>query len=228
MRAIYLPFEKATLSGSLTVIGNSANHLNIARVKVADEVLVLNGHGIKLITQVDFINKNKVELLIKELVMCDPPHHISLAIANPKKDAFEDILKIAVELGIVNIYPLSSQFSQYDYIQSERVQRVFESGLVQSNNPIFPIIHEQKSLKHFIETHENPLYFFNSNPSTGGKNEKVQVAKTILIGPEGGFSPVEESFICSRSNTFSIHLSTPILRSPTAVAASIGYLLTLT
>ena len=50
-------------------------------------------------------------------------------------------------------------------------------------------------------------------------------AKTILIGPEAGFSALEELDILSKSNVFSIHLPTPILRAPTAVASSIGYLL---
>ncbi len=227
MRAIYLPFENTELNQIISVIGDPAKHLNVVRVKISDEILVFNGHGIKLITQIETINKNSIELLIKEIIVCEPFHNISIAISTPKKEAFEDILKIAVELGVLNVYPLSSHFSQYDYVESDRVRRILESALVQSNNPIMPIIYPQQTLEFFLRKIEKPLYFFNSRPSNFGKSEKIIGEKIILIGPEGGFSMNEENLIVDRSETFSIHLPTPIMRSPTAIAASIGHLLVL-
>lgn len=225
MRAIYYPFDKVSQQQAITITGDSAKHLQVVRIKPNEEILVLNGTGTKALTSVGAISKNQIELIVQKLVKCDPLHQISLAIATPKKDAFEDILKMAVELGVMNIHPLTSDFSQYEYVESERVQRILESALVQSNNAFMPVIHSQVKLSEFLKNLKSPLFFFNSRPSESGKVEKINGEKIILIGPEGGFSLAEEALISSLPEVFSIHLPTPILRAPTAVASSIGYLL---
>jgi 16S rRNA (uracil1498-N3)-methyltransferase len=202
--------------------------LHVVRIRPNEEILVLNGNGVKALTKVGEISKNQIELLVESIVESIPLHEISLAIAVPKKEAFEDILKIAVELGVQNIYPLTSEFSQYEYLESERIQRILESALIQSNNPFLPTIHSQVSLDHFLGELKTPLYFFNSKPDDCGKEQKISGKKTILIGAEGGFSPREVASILAKPNTFSIHLPTPIMRAPTAVATSIGYLISST
>ena len=154
-----------------------------------------------------------------------PTHELSLAIAMPKKDAFEDILKLAVELGVREIFPLTSAYSQYEYEASERVQRILESALVQSNNPFFPEIHPQQALSDFLISHTETIAFFNSREPASPKGQETAVKKTILIGPEGGFSTEEVNLISKYPKNLEIHLATPILRAPTAVASSIGYLL---
>lgn len=225
MRAIYYPFDKSSIGQTILVTGDSAKHLQVVRVKANEEILVLNGKGISAITQVESISKNEIKLSVKQVVEQLAFHQLSLAIATPKKDAFEDILKMAVELGVLNIYPLSSEFSQYDYLESERVQRILESALIQSNNSFMPIIHAQIKLETFLDQLKSPLYFFNSRPVECEKVQKISGEQIILVGPEGGFSPHEEALINSKSDVYSIHLPTPILRAPTAVASSIGYLL---
>ena len=227
MRAIFYSFQKENDLRSIIVTDDSAKHLIVVRIRVNEEILVLNGCGQKALTKVMVIAKNYIELIVLSVEDAKPTHKINLAIANPKKEAFEDILKIAVELGIQNIYPLTSKYSQYSYIYNDRIQRILESALIQSNNPFLPAIHPQAELLDYLESFDTPLYFFNSRQNNCGKPEKISKAQTILIGPEGGFSLTEEDLILSKHNVFSIHLPTPILRAPTAVASSIGYLLSL-
>jgi 16S rRNA (uracil1498-N3)-methyltransferase len=225
VRAIYYSSVIDDSTKSIVLEGEAFKHLMVVRVKLGEAVMVLNGEGISASTKVITIAKNQIELKVESFIQSTPSHDISLAIANPKKEAFEDILKMAVELGVMNIHPLSSAFSQYDFSPSDRIQRVLESALTQSNNPFFPKIHTQESLDNFLDKIATPLYFFNSKDNQNGKVEKTSGPRTILIGPEGGFSASEEVRIMNLPNAFSIHLPTPILRAPTAVASSIGYLL---
>ena len=228
MRAIYHVFETHHAGEVIHVTGEAAHHLNVVRVKEREHVLLLNGKGSKLTGEITSVQKNQVDIKITHAEVFHPLHELSLAIANPKKEAFEDILKAAVELGIKHIYPLSSDFSQYDYVPSERVQRILESALIQSNNPFFPIVHPQQTLKNFLGVHTDTIVFFNSQKNQHAKtDEHAHASKTILIGPEGGFSPAEVVSITNYSKTQEIHLPTPILRAPTAVASSVGYLLAL-
>jgi len=226
LKAVYNDFDFVNSGDNLVITGDAAHHLNVVRVKVQEVILLMNGKGSIVRGEIQSVSKNQIEIKINHAESFEPKHELSLAIANPKKDAFEDILKSAVELGIRHIFPLSSDFSQYDYAPSERIQRVLESALIQSNNPFFPIIHEQQTLKNFLNTHINTLVFFNSQKSLSGKENAIHsTAKTILIGPEGGFSPNEVTDILKFSSVQEIHLATPIMRAPTAVASSVGYLL---
>ncbi len=228
MRAIYYPFEVVTIDELITIDGESAKHLLVARVRIEEEILLLNGKGKKIVAKVISLQKKSIDLMVLIIDSAMPSHALRLALGMPKKDAFEDIIKISVELGIAEIYPLTTQFSQSIYQENERIHRILESALIQSNNLFFPIIHPQSNLLEYLSRMDNQdLAFFNSRPNTKNDRENKCLFTSVLIGPEGGFSQEEEAQILSHKNVKSIHLPTPILRAPTAVASSIGYLLAL-
>ena len=64
-------------------------------LKNNDLLKVLNGQGQILLAQVTSLSKNNVELVVRQIEDAERSHNISLAIALPKKEAFEDILKMA-------------------------------------------------------------------------------------------------------------------------------------
>ncbi len=225
MRAIFYPFDNHVAGDLVQVTGDSVHHLTVARVRENEKILLLNGKGQRLLGVIQSLSKKNVDIKITDSENLLPTHNLSLAIAMPKKDAFEDILKMAVELGIREIFPLTSEYSQHEYEPSERVQRILESALVQSNNPFFPEIHPEMALSDFLNSHKETIAFFNSKKPESSKAPETSAKKTILIGPEGGFSPAEIASISKYSKILEIHLSTPILRAPTAVASSVGYLL---
>lgn len=223
MRAIFHPFEE--ISGSILIHDEQAKHLQVVRIKSGEEVLVLNGNGLKAFTKVGVITKNSVELLVSKVEAENRKNSIHLAIAVPKKDAFEDILKISVEMGVKSIQPLTSEFSQYEFVPGDRFSRILESALIQSNNAFLPEVLPQIALESFLTGNKHELYFFDSRPSPNKLSAGTTKEKVVLIGPEGGFSEKEVSLILAFPDVFSIHLPTPIQRAPTAVASSIGYLL---
>lgn len=223
MRAIFHPFEE--FSENILITDEQAKHLQVVRVKNGESVLVLNGKGAKAYATVGMMTKNSVELAVSKIETETTKHNIHLAIAVPKKDAFEDVLKIAVELGVVSIQPLTSDFSQYEFQAGDRFSRILESALIQSNNAFLPEVLPQTKLDTFLLQNKKPLYFFNSRPAGNEVDEDVRSEIVILIGPEGGFSEKETALITERPAVFTIHMPTPIQRAPTAVASSIGYLL---
>jgi 16S rRNA (uracil1498-N3)-methyltransferase len=223
MRAIFHPFEE--FSENILIKDEQAKHLQVVRIKNGESVLILNGKGAKAFATVGMISKNSVELVVSKIETEKAKHGIHLAIAVPKKDAFEDVLKMAAELGVVSIQPLTSDFSQYEFQAGERISRILESALIQSNNAFLPKILPQIKLDTFLLQNKKPLYFFNSRPAGNEVDEGVHSEVVILIGPEGGFSEKETALIIDRPAVMTIHMPTPIQRAPTAVASSIGYLL---
>lgn len=227
MRALFHPFQNAKKGESILIEGDSAHHLNVVRARVGDELLLLDGKGNRVISKIQMIDKKHVGVLVEDVSVDDRKTKITLAVACPKKDAFEDILKMAVELGVDVIQPLSSQFSQFDYVENERTARLLESALIQSNNAFLPTIAKQQPLKNYLQSLSSPLYFFNSRPVTSSKGNSVPDSFHLLIGPEGGFSLEEADLISNYKETIQVHLPTPILRAPTAVSAAIGFILAL-
>ncbi|MBC7429487.1 MAG: 16S rRNA (uracil(1498)-N(3))-methyltransferase [Bacteriovorax sp.] len=225
MRAIFYPFENHAAGDLIQITGDSVHHLTVARVRENEKILLLNGKGQRLLGIIQAFSKKSVDIKIAESENCKPSHELSLAIAMPKKEAFEDILKMAVELGVTEIFPLTSDYSQHEFSPNDRIQRILESALVQSNNPFFPHIHPEQILNGFLSSHTGSIAFFNSKTSDPEKVQESETKKTILIGPEGGFSAQEIATILKYPKTLEIHLPTPILRASTAVAASIGFLL---
>jgi 16S rRNA (uracil1498-N3)-methyltransferase len=228
MRAL-LQKEKLSETTLVVISGESAHHLNVVRVKVGDEILLINGMGEKSISIIESISKKEVIIKTGKIFSEQQKHQFCLGLALPKKDAFEEILKMAVELGVSEIFPLSSKFSQMKYAPNERFDRLIESAMIQSNNLFWPKIHEQLELTNFLTALDSPLFYFSSIEASSNKkiSQRTNLSSkiVILIGPEGGFSPDEEQQISSQKNVTLIHFPTPILRAPTAVATSIGYLL---
>lgn len=226
MRATFYR-EKLTPGQLITIKDEQAHHLNVVRVKIDEEILVLNGLGQKARAQIISITKKEVVIKLITIEEDSKKHNLELAIANPKKDAFEDILKMAVELGVTNIYPLESKFSQYDYTSSDRIDRLIESALIQSNNLFWPNIFPQESLINFLNNNKHPIVYFSSQEVPAKINLNPDQKIIILIGPEAGFSNEETEQIKGLAGVNLIHLPTPILRAPTAVATSVGYLLSM-
>jgi 16S rRNA (uracil1498-N3)-methyltransferase len=225
MRALYLAENNFVENQTLQIEESALHHLQVVRVKKDEEILLLNGNGTKALALVSDIQKKFAMLKIKSVEQGLATHGFSLAIGVPKKDAFEDILKMATELGIRNIYPLTCEYSQYEFTPSERVSKILESALIQSNNLFMPTIHTQTSLDQFLKNYQGEIIFLNSRQGFDTSKMPESNSACALIGPEGGFSSAEVQKLISTNNVKSIHLSTPIMRAPTATASAIGYLL---
>lgn len=231
MRAIFENQNELEQGKTLIIGDERAHHLNVVRTKITDEVLVLNGKGSRAIAKVILISKKEVQLEIKEIHFVEAKNHGVLFLAVPKKDAFEDILKIATECGFSEIFPLTTKYSQYVYEENDRTNKIIESAMVQSNNLYRPQIHSQMSLQEFLEKSELSLshtFLFTSFglDQLPNKDEISKITNWgVFIGPEAGFSEDEEKEILnSRFVPMGIHLPLPIMRAPTAVAVSAGYI----
>jgi 16S rRNA (uracil1498-N3)-methyltransferase len=234
MRAIFLPdynHESVSKGLEINIDGDRAKHLiRVIRIKLNEEILVLNGQGLKAITEVSNIEKKTILLTIKNIELEKRQEFLDVAIACPKRDAFEEIIRASVELGVSRVIPLYSQYSQLKEIQYERLERIIESGMIQSNNPFAMPIEKFQGLSEFLETANQYDHAFYLNYSAtnfkglgslmGLKNKKV----LLIIGPEAGFSKEEELDIKKINGLQSIPLSKYILRSPTAAIAGIGLL----
>lgn len=214
-----LPQDQYTLTGDLL------HHLvNVIRIEKGEELLLLNGKGYSVITNVTEVTKKSLILSrvteqteVRKSVM-------DVVIGIPKKEALELCLKQAVELGFRKIYLVRSAYSQTKVPEAERINSLLISALEQSNSHFLPHVSEA-SWEELPWNDYGTVILLDSQEGKAGKSTQASSLNLLIIGPEGGFSPTELLLIREKKNVESILLPTPILRTPTALAAGAGILL---
>jgi len=228
MRAVFLEtniLKDAKETALIPITGDRAHHLiKVIRINENEKLLLMNGEGIIFEAQVQLINKRDLVVKILNFIHFPKKQIVDLVLAIPSKEAMEDSLRQSVELGISHIQPITTQYSEKNFEFTERHQRIFESALIQSNNPYFPNVGKTQTFKEFCHTldpKKTYLYFCSRKQDLSFSLNK-EVA-TVIIGPEGGFSVEEEEILQTYSNVKFIHLPSYILRTPTAISCACGF-----
>ena len=224
MRALFL--EDLAVQENYVISGDPLHHLvNVIRIDRGEKLLLLDGKGLQVLTLVESIAKRDLRLQMISHETKTHNYHMDLILGMPKRDALELCLKQATELGFKNIYLVKSAYSQMKFPDNERILKILISALEQSNASLLPevICTDWKDIP-WDDFEE--ILLLDSQTKESKIVEKPGFTHTALIvGPEGGFSPEEISYLHSLKKIQVVNLPTPILRSPTAVATGAGIML---
>lgn len=223
MRAIYYK-DLESLEKSCELVDEKFHHLaKVLRVQVNDEVLFLDGLGRRRKSVIKEIQKKKIICDFIEEIKFEPKLDLyKVAIGKTKREALELSLKQLVEIGVSDIYIVESEFSQRYPLKIERLNKLIESALEQSNGSYLPTISEIR-FDELKNIEYKSLVYFSSISTQETKIELSDKSNLIVIGPEGGFSRTEELEISKFSNAHILNLKTNIMRAPTAVSFCLGY-----
>lgn len=227
MRAVLLNKEihEDDIGKELTLDGDSARHLiKVIRIKKFEKILLLNGKGCKSEVEITHIDRKVLTLKVISFDVVKDERKISLFLGLPKKEAFESIVKMASEIGIKNIYLYRSEYSQQSIEINDRVERIEESAITQSNNPFKMNFYQVSTFEEVFDRFTNIVHF-STFSSTELRNDKITGDALMVIGPEAGFSDEEEVLINGFKNVSVLNLDTNIMRAPTAMAVASGYIL---
>lgn len=213
--------------GELTLDGVSAHHLiKVIRIKLNQEIYLLNGKGQRAIAKVTEILKKSLTIEITELNSSDEKPELTAYIGSPKKEAAEEILKKSVELGVSKIVFFTSEFTQSPLkLKQERMEQILSSALVQSQCLWLPEVI-------FCEGFSDSLELMKNERALGLLTLKMKSSVTtdspcvsgIIVGPEGGFSEEEENQMLDLPNIKAINIPGPIMRAPTALCCGVGFI----
>ena len=199
---------------------------NVMRLKLGSRINLFNKDG-EWESEVTSIQKDKVEVkFIKKIKQANNSTKIELAICLVKKTPMETILQKSTELGVSKIIPIVSERTEVKDLNYERARKIVIEATEQSNQLNPPEISEVKKLKDFLKNLDSStkLLFADVNSQTILKNDNIKKgeALSILIGPEGDFSPAERESILTVPDVKSFTISKNILRSDTAVITAIS------
>jgi len=200
--------------------------VNVMRLKRGSNINFFNKNG-EWLSEIVFLDRDRVEVkFLNQLKEPTKNSNIELAICLVKKSPMDTILQKATELGVSKIIPIVSERTEVKELNFERANRIVVEATEQSNQLIPPQISEITKLKDFLKdlSGSSKLLFADVNSKDKLKAEALKEAKTlsVLIGPEGDFSPSERELILSNSNAVPFTISRNILRSDTAVISAIS------
>ena len=200
--------------------------VNVMRLKRGSNINFFNSEG-EWKSEIVFLNKDRVEVkIIEKIKQPKELSNIELAICLVKKNPMENILQKATELGVSKIIPIISERTEVKELNHDRANKIVIESTEQSNQLSPPKISEVTKLKDFLNNLDgsSKLLFADVNSTQNLKAETLEEGNSIsvLIGPEGDFSPSERDLILGNSNVTSFTISRNILRSDTAVISAIS------
>jgi 16S rRNA (uracil1498-N3)-methyltransferase len=228
MNNVRLYYLESIVENSTSLVSKEHSHYiaNVMRLKKGSNINFFNKEG-EWLSEIIFIEKDKVE--VKFLNKIKEPlktSNIELAICLVKKTPMEIILQKATELGVSKIIPIISDRTEVKDLNFNRANKIVVEATEQSNQLNPPEISQIIKLKDFVNgiSKETKLFFADVNSkhklisSNLGQDKKI----SVLIGPEGDFSPAERELILSKPETVSFTLFKNILRADTAVISAIS------
>lgn len=220
-------FQKNLILQDLYQIkGDAAHHLiNVVRIELNEEILLLNGDGLRVKTKVTMLGKKELALTKIDHQVVVRNYKMDLALGIPKKEALELSLKQAVELGFYRIYLVRSQYSQTRLPEADRLENLLVSALEQSNSGFLPELISTDWDEIPTQDYSEILMMDSQSQAKKTKPLLSTDKRLLVVGPEGGFSPDELTKLHAWPKLRILNLPTPILRTPTAVAVGAGIIL---
>jgi 16S rRNA (uracil1498-N3)-methyltransferase len=150
--------------------------------------------------------------------------NLHIAIAPTKSiDRLEWFLEKATEIGIHTITPIICDHSEREVVKIPRLEKILISAMKQSLKAYLPELREPRKFRELV-TEDHPGQRFIAYCLTGfeaslSKNYTPGSDVTILVGPEGDFSPSEVE-LAKESGFLPVSLGPSRLRTETAGIAA--------
>lgn len=226
MRAVLL--ENAVLSQGdiIDVSGEKLHHLlNVARIRPGQSLMILDGKGSSAVSEVVEIGRKRLRARVETVEASPSGEKLDVAFALPKKDALEVCLRSCAETGVRRIYIIHSDRSQHYSLKPQRIHKILAAGAEQSNNPFLPVWKELELKEVPWSRYERIALASLQNRAKGEFGSGGENLSTLLaVGPEGGFTEEEESFILNFKAASPLRYAGPILRAQTAISFFAGAL----
>lgn len=208
-------YVDAPLEGVVTISGLEHHHLaHVMRIRVSEEVEIVNGKGSLATAKVQGISKH--EALLEILSSSDTPTplpHLKLAIPLMRPSKLELIIEKCTELGADAFYLYAAHFSEKDDLsdhQFERLEGIAISAMKQCGRLFLPSLEKVS----FEEVLDLPGKLLFGDPRSTQPIEETSGEIVFVTGPEKGFFSKELEELEKKGTGVSLHKN--ILRAETA------------
>jgi 16S rRNA (uracil1498-N3)-methyltransferase len=206
------------------------NYLRAAlRLKDGDRMLAFNGRQGEWLCELEGLGRKATGLRAREQVRVQESATDVHSLFAPLKHARQDYLvQKAVEMGAARLRPVLTRRTQVRLMNAERARANAIEAAEQCGLLTLPRIDDPVDLSAALETLEADrlLVFCDEDAARHDPIQRLRAARretfAVLIGPEGGFDPLERAMIQRLPNAVSISLGPRILRADTAAVAALA------
>lgn len=209
----------------------------VLRLKVGDRVAVFNENDGEWAGALTTLKKHnallKLDQKTREGKVETGPW---LAFAPLKKNRVQMVIEKATELGVRQLFPVITENTIGGRVNRDRMMANALEAAEQCERLSIPEINEVQSLNDLLSNWpKTRCLLVGDETGTGASIADIVSLKEekfedygILIGPEGGFKPVELEHIKAQDFSVLMDLGPRVLRAETAVIVAIASLMALT
>lgn len=211
---------------------DEASHaVRVLRMKPGDEMVLMDGVGTFFKAEVAVASPHHcVYRVLEEMPQLPQWHgryHIAMA---PTKlmDRTEWMLEKVTEIGVDEVSLLNCGNSERRVAKPARLEKILVSAMKQSRKAWKPVLNDMAAFRKFVSEPLGGMKFiahcYEEIPRTYLYDElcgrDVSEAVTVLIGPEGDFTP-DEVRMAVDAGYVSVHLGQSRLRTETAAMVAV-------
>ena len=208
-------------------------HLHVLRVAINDSITLFDGAGGEFSTTLVELGKRNatVALLSFNAIERESPLQITLVQALATSDKMDFIVQKAVELGVTAIQPISTERAMLK-LSGERAEKrlahwqaIVRAACEQCGRNRLPMVSDVMTLEAWLLLPAAGVRAMLHPEATAALQPAGDGAQPIslLIGPEGGFSP-RELALAAKHGVAPVRFGPRVLRTETAGLAAIAAL----
>lgn len=213
-----------------------ARHLGLVlRARVGSEAQLFDGHGQEVRVSLEEVSRKGVSVRVIDAVANDSesPLAVHLGQAISKGDRMDYAIQKACELGVAAITPLYTARGDVK-LKGERAdkklahwQGVAASACEQCGRSVVPVVHAPIPMAQWLDERDESLRLIlqpgGAEALNAAESEGGVTRASLLIGPEGGFTP-EEVTQAAGAGCDVLGLGPRILRTETAPVVALTLL----
>ena len=218
-----------------SLTGSAANHVTrVLRLRAGDGLTLFDGQGGEYAASIDEVRKDAVWVNIAEhrAIERESPLQLTLAQGISRGERMDWVVQKSTELGVTRIAPVFTERSvvHLDAGQAQKKVQHWHAIAVaaceQSGRNRVPQIDTPLTLYEFLEHRATGGLSLLLSPHAKRRIAALpppEGAVTVLIGPEGGLTDLEQETAIARGFT-SIRLGPRVLRTETAAVCALTLL----
>ena len=225
-------FSALVLQAGMEIELDDNAHRHVARVlrlAVGDALTLFNGDGFDYVGEIGFCDRRatRVRILSREVPGNESPLHLTLFAALLKGEAMDRVMQKAVELGVSRIVPVAAARSEALPAGERRDKKlvhwqgVIVASAMQCGRAVLPALDEITPLAAVLNAADGLRWIFSPHHAPTADAPASADCLSLLIGPEGGFTP-DEVATAQSAGWFIQHLGPRILRADTAATVAIA------
>lgn len=215
----------------ITLVDGQANYaLNVLRLKAGDALLVFNGRDGEWRAELAGGNRKRPEFeVLVQTRSQTRPGDIWLLFAPLKSARLDYVVQKAVEMGAARLMPILTRRTQVARVNTERMRANVIEAAEQCGILCVPEVTEPMALDAVLrDWPDGRIALFCdedaafANPLAALASVPASAPTGLVIGPEGGFDPVERQQLLALPGVVRLSLGPRILRADTAAVAALA------